>query len=163
MDNSTREEASEIKRPNAGRLSSLLGNRPLNLITGPIIYSMIIPLLIFDIFISFYHSTCFSVYRIKKVSRKDYIVFDRHALQYLNIVEKFHCTYCAYAVGLIAYGGEIVARTEAYFCPIKHEQKIAGSHSRYAHFIEYGDSNEIESRVEAFRSALEVTDNEKNR
>jgi hypothetical protein len=44
----------------------LVTNRPQNLITGPIIYSMIIPLVITDVFISFYQLTCFPIYGIKK-------------------------------------------------------------------------------------------------
>jgi hypothetical protein len=55
----------------------LVTNRPQNLITGPIIYSMIIPLVITDIFITFYQLTCFPIYGIKKVPRADYIIFDR--------------------------------------------------------------------------------------
>lgn len=90
----------------------LITNRPQNLITGPIIYSMIIPLLLTDFFITFYQLTCFPIYGIKKVRRADYIIFDRHNLQYLNFIEKFHCSYCAYGAGMIAYITEIVARTE---------------------------------------------------
>ena len=73
----------------------LVTDRPQNLITGPIIYSMIIPLLVTDVFITFYQITCFPIYGIKKVRRADYIIFDRQHLQYLNFIEKFHCTYCA--------------------------------------------------------------------
>ena len=73
----------------------LVTNRPQNLITGPIIYSLIIPLLVTDVFITFYQITCFPIYGIKKVRRADYIIFDRQHLQYLNFIEKFHCTYCA--------------------------------------------------------------------
>lgn len=76
----------------------LVTNRPQNLITGPIIYAMIIPLLITDLFITFYQLTCFPIYGIKKVRRSDYIVFDRQQLSYLNFIEKFHCTYCAYGL-----------------------------------------------------------------
>ena len=41
------------------------GLRPINIITAPIIYSMIIPLIITDLFVSFYHATCFPIYKIK--------------------------------------------------------------------------------------------------
>ena len=86
----------------------LVTDRPQNLITGPIIYAMIIPLVITDIFITFYQLTCFPIYGIKKVRRGDYIIFDRQQLSYLNFIEKFHCTYCAYGTGMIAYISEIV-------------------------------------------------------
>ena len=52
----------------------LITDRPQNLITGPIIYAMIIPLVITDIFITFYQLTCFPIYGIKKVKRGDYII-----------------------------------------------------------------------------------------
>jgi len=132
----------------------LVTNRPQNLITGPIIYSMIIPLVILDVFVSFYQATCFPIYGIAKVRRGDYIVIDRQHLEYLNFIEKFHCTYCAYGSGLIAYICEIVARTEQYFCPTKHARKILGTHSRYARFLDYGDAKDYEARLEEFRVAL---------
>jgi hypothetical protein len=132
----------------------LVTNRPQNLITGPIIYSMIIPLVITDIFITFYQLTCFPIYGIKKVPRADYIIFDRQHLNYLNFIEKFHCTYCAYGSGMIAYISEIVARTEQYFCPIKHARKILGTHSRYVRFLDFGEAENYEAKLEEYRVAL---------
>jgi hypothetical protein len=128
--------------------------RPLNLITGPIIYSMIVPLVIADIFISFYQFTCFPIYGIKRVQRSDYIIFDRQKLNYLNFIEKFHCTYCAYGSGMIAYISEIVARTEQYFCPIKHARKVLGTHARYARFLDFGEAEDYEAKLEEFRQQL---------
>jgi hypothetical protein len=132
----------------------LVTNRPQNLITGPIIYGMILPLLMVDFFVSFYQWACFPVYGITKVRRSDYIVFDRHHLGYLNFIEKFHCTYCEYGNGLMGYLGEILARTEEYFCPIKHAHKILGTHKRYNRFLDYGDAANYEARLEEFRVAL---------
>ena len=132
----------------------LVTNRPQNLITGPIIYSMIIPLLVTDLFVSFYQMTCFPIYGIKKVRRDDYIIFDRQQLHYLNFIEKFHCTYCAYGSGMISYVSEIIARTEQYFCPIKHARKILGTHKRYAQFLEYGVAENYQAKLEAFRRDL---------
>lgn len=133
----------------------LVTNRPQNLITGPIIYSMIIPLLITDFFVTFYQWTCFPIYGIKKVRRSDYIVYDRQQLNYLNFIEKFHCTYCAYGNGMIAYVTEVIARTEQYFCPIKHARKILGTHARYERFLDYGDAENYEDKLEEYRRALE--------
>jgi len=131
----------------------LATDRPQNLITGPIIYGMAIPLLVLDFFITFYQATCFPIYRIAKVRRGDYIVFDRHELGFLNFIERFHCEYCAYGTGLIAYATEIVARTEQYFCPIKHARKFLGAHAHYEGFIAYGDSADYHARLEAYRVA----------
>ena len=132
----------------------LVTNRPQNLITGPIIYSMIIPLVVTDVFVSFYQMVCFPIYGIKKVRRADYIIFDRQQLHYLNFIEKFHCTYCAYGSGMISYVSEIIARTEQYFCPIKHARKILGTHKRYAQFLEYGVAENYQTKLEAYRRAL---------
>ena len=44
-------------------------SRPINMITGPIIYSMVVPLLFLDICVSFYQASCFPVYNIAKVAR----------------------------------------------------------------------------------------------
>jgi hypothetical protein len=132
----------------------LVTNRPQNLITGPIIYGMILPLLALDLFVSLYQVTCFPIYGVIKVRRRDYIVLDRQHLEYLNFIEKFHCTYCAYGAGLTAYICEIVSRTEQYFCPIKHAHKILGTHKRYLNFLEYGDAADYEKKLEEFRVAL---------
>jgi len=132
----------------------LITDRPQNLITGPIIYSMIIPLVVTDVFITFYQLTCFPIYGIKKVCRANYIIFDRQHLSYLNFIEKFHCTYCAYGTGMIAYISEIVARTEQYFCPIKHARKILGTHSRYARFLDFGAAESYEAKLEEYRVSL---------
>ena len=132
----------------------LVTNRPQNLITGPIIYGMVLPLLMFDLCVSFYQWACFPIYGITKVKRSDYIVFDRHQLGYLNFVEKFHCLYCEYGNGLMAYMVEILARTEEYFCPIKHARKIVGTHARYKRFLNYGDAADYEKKLEGFRVGL---------
>lgn len=132
----------------------LVTDRPQNLITGPVIYSMIVPLVILDVFVTLYQAVCFPIYRVKKVRRSDYIVLDRQQLEYLNFIEKFHCTYCGYASGLVAYVFEVVARTEQYFCPIKHARKVFGTHARYRRFLDYGEAEDYEARLEAFRVAL---------
>jgi len=132
----------------------LVSFRPQNLITGPIIYGMIVPLLLLDLCVSFYQWSCFPIYGITKVRRADYLVFDRRQLQYLNFIEKFHCTYCEYGNGLVGYWREILARTEAYFCPIKHAKKVMGTHARYSQFLDYGDAADYEARLEAIRVSL---------
>ena len=143
------------RRLKTGFFRWLVTYRPQNLITGPVIYGMIVPLAILDLFVTLYQAVCFPIYRIAKVRRSHYIVLDRHQLEYLNAFEKFHCSYCAYASGLIAYVYEIVARTEQYFCPIKHARKILGTHFRYHHFLDYGEAEDYEVRLEAFRNSLD--------
>lgn len=116
------------------------GARPLVVLTGPVIYSVIIPFVLLDLFVSVYQVLCFPVYGIGKVSRKDYIIFDHQHLAYLNGIEKLNCAYCSYCNGLIAYAREIAARTERRWCPIKHARRMAGPHPHYPGFAEYGDA-----------------------
>lgn len=132
----------------------LVTNRPQNLITGPIIYGMALPMLLMDLLVTLYQWTCFPIYGITKVRRSDYMVFDRHHLGFLNAIEKFHCTYCEYGNGLMGYMAEILARTEEYFCPIKHAHKVLGMHARYKYFLDYGDAMNYEKKLEAFRVGL---------
>ena len=104
------------------------------------IYALIIPLVILDLFVSLYHAVCFPIYKIEKIKRSDYFSFDRHHLAYLNVIEKINCAFCSYANGLIAYTREIASLTEAYWCPIKHAKRLNGSHPRYKDFLDYGDA-----------------------
>lgn len=131
-----------------------LGIRPVNLITMPIIYAMIVPLIAIDLIVSFYQYSCFPIYRIKLVRRRDYIVFDRHQLRYLNLFERFHCVYCSYGNGVVAYIREILARTEQYFCPIKHARKVLGTHERYQYFLEYADAENYHRQLQQYRDRL---------
>ena len=111
-------------------------------ISAPFIYIMIIPLVITDVFVSVYHAVAFPLYGIPKIRRRDYIVYDRRFLDYLNWVQKINCLYCSYANGLIAYAGEIAARTERYWCPIKAASKPATVHTWYHDFADYGNPTE---------------------
>lgn len=134
----------------------LLSVRPQNYLTAPIIFGMIVPLLVFDLCISFFQATCFPVYGIAKARRADYIVFDHQQLPYLNIIEKMDCLYCSYANGLVAYAHEITARTEQYFCPIKHARKVLGAHAHYAKFLDYGDTENFQTRLAELRQQLDT-------
>jgi hypothetical protein len=118
---------------------------------APVIYSMFIPAAILDLFTSFYQFVCFPVYGIQKVSRAEYIVLDRHKLQYLNWLEKFNCDYCGYCNGVLAYAREVAARTEQYFCPIRHALRRRGLHTRHANFLAYGDAAGFKSKLAQLR------------
>src|SRR5688572_16907257 len=52
----------------------ILNARPLVVLTAPIIYSLIAPLGLLDLFVTIYQSVCFPVYGIPKVRRCDYLV-----------------------------------------------------------------------------------------
>lgn len=113
---------------------------PWSLVTAPVIYGMVIPLAVLDLSLTLYQHICFRAYGIPRVRRRDYMVIDRHRLDYLNAVEKINCAYCGYGNGLIAYSREIVARTEQYWCPIRHARRIPDAHERYKRFFHYGDA-----------------------
>lgn len=118
------------------------------MLTAPIIYAGFLPFLLMDLFVTVYQTLCFPIYGIPRVRRSDYLVFDRGDLPYLNAVERFNCFYCSYGNGVAAYLREVAARTEQYWCPIKHARRIVASHERYPHFFEFGDA-------EAYRQGLE--------
>ncbi len=109
-------------------------------LTAPVIYACTIPFLFLDLFVTIYQAVCFPIYGIPKVRRGDYLVFDRGKLAYLNAIEKVGCVYCSYANGLLAYITEIAGRTEQYFCPIRHAHPLIHPHSRYPHFVQYGNA-----------------------
>ena len=75
-------------------LSYVAGARPLVMLTAPVIYSVIVPFVLLDLFVTIYQIICFPIYRIEKVQRADYISFDRKHLSYLNGLEKLNCMYC---------------------------------------------------------------------
>ena len=137
------------------RLSSFLAKtRILVVLTAPFIYGLILPLLLLDLFVMLYQATCFPVYGIDKVRRRDFIVVDRQQLAYLNGLQKLNCVYCGYANGLIALVREVGSRTEAYWCPIKHARRISEPHMRYRHFADFGDESIFEQRLEDLRADL---------
>lgn len=151
FERSIREKHKELK---LGLAHWFLTVRPLNYLTAPIIYGMAVPIILFDLGLALYQLSCFPIYGIRKVRRSDYISFDHRHLAYLNAVEKFHCLYCSYGNGLMAYAAEIFARTEQYFCPIKHAQNVLRSHARYQYFLDYGDAADLHKKLEEIRIAL---------
>ena len=74
-----------------GVLRYLAGTPWRHLLSAPVIYSMIVPLLLLDLGVSLYQALCLPLYRIPKVKRRDYFSFDREQLAYLNLIEKFNC------------------------------------------------------------------------
>lgn len=123
-------------------------------VTAPIIYSMVVPFALIDIWTTVYQAICFRAYRVPRVSRSRHIRFDRRKLRYLNWIEALNCTYCSYANGVIDYVREVASRTEQYWCPIKHALRVSDPHPRYHDFVEYGDAEGYRSRLESLREAL---------
>ena len=120
---------------------------PLVILTAPVIYSLLIPVVLLDLFIMAYQVICFPVYKIPKVRRRDYLIFDRHHLAYLNVIEKINCAYCSYCNGAIAFAREVAARTEVYWCPIKHARRVLGPHPHYQGFADFGDADGFRAKM----------------
>ncbi len=135
--------------------SYIRDSRFMILLTTPVIWACFIPIVLLDVAMIIYQAICFPVYGIPKVKRSDYIRLDRRHLAYLNWAEKFNCEYCGYANGVLACATEIAARTEQYWCPIKHALRMKSMHSRYRHFFEYGDAEQYRKQIETVRRSFE--------
>lgn len=142
------------KRYKESLLRFVLGARPLVVLTAPLLYLGWIPFLLIDLFVSVYQTVCFPIYGIPKVRRGDYLVFDRTDLPYLNLIEKFNCFYCSYGNGIAAYFREVAARTEQYWCPIKHGRRYRAAHDRYPGFFDHGDAEAYRLGLERLRREL---------
>jgi hypothetical protein len=124
------------------------------LLVSPAIYGLIVPIALLDLAVSLYQRICFPVWGMARVRRADYIVLDRHRLAYLNGIEKLNCLYCGYANGVIAYTRDVAARTEQYWCPIRHALRVRSPHPRYRNFVDYGDAESYRARLETLRDAV---------
>ncbi len=128
--------------------------RPLVVLTAPVIYALVVPLALLDLAVTIYQRVCFPVYGIARVRRRDHVYLDRHQLGYLNGLQKLNCVYCGYANGVISYVREVAARTELYWCPIKHSRLPPDPHHHYASFVAFGDPEAFQERVELLRKKL---------
>jgi len=151
-----------IKEGKSKIISSIkyLSSFPLGVVlTIPFIWAMILPIIMTDIFVTIYQFICFPIYKIPKVKRKDYVIMDRYNLFYLDRVQKITCWYCEYFNGVVAYVREVAARTEQFWCPIKHSKPLKEKHSRYDNFFDFGDyikyRDEVENRRLNFDDLLE--------
>ena len=124
------------------------------LVTAPLVYSPLVAFVLMDGWISVYQAICFRAWGIRRVRRRDYFAIDRHKLAYLNAIERINCLYCSYANGVIGYVREIAARTEQYWCPIRHARRLRHAHGRYPHFAPYGDGRRYRDRLPLFRASL---------
>jgi hypothetical protein len=131
---------------------------PVNLLTAPLLYSMIVPIALLDLWVSVYQAICFRTYGIERVRRSAYVVIDRHHLGYLNGIEKLNCVYCGYATGVFSYVREIAGRTEQYWCPIRHAKRVRAPHAQYRHFVDYGDAEGYRRKLIPLREVLKDVD-----
>ncbi|WP_310494789.1 hypothetical protein [Dechloromonas sp.] len=143
------------RRYKTGLFRFLLRTRFLVALTAPLIYLGWIPFLLMDLFVTIYQAICFPVYRIPRVKRSEYMVFGREDLPYLNIIEKFNCFYCSYGNGVASYTREVAARTEQYWCPIKHARRVKAAHDLYPNFCDFGDAEAYQQGLNRLRRQYE--------
>lgn len=142
------------RRFKMGLWSYIAGAELRHLAAVPFIYGLIVPMLLLDAALTLYQWVCFPLFGIQKVRRHECWVFDRAHLAYLNALEKLNCAYCSYGNGLAAYFSEIASRTEQYWCPIKHARRLLHAHSRYPHFVDYGDAENFKAELQKLREQL---------
>ena len=149
-----REIAAAQRRLKTGLLGYFWDSSLFNVLSAPVIFSGIVPLVILDLFLTVYQAICFPLNGIPRVQRGKYFVFDHHHLGYLNVIEKLNCAYCSYANGLVAYFREIGGRTEQYWCPIKHARRVLQAHPYYHNFADFGDAHAYFEELENLRQQL---------
>ncbi|MGB5733973.1 MAG: hypothetical protein WBM40_05970 [Thiohalocapsa sp.] len=130
------------------------------ILSAPLIYGMVIPLIILDLSMTIYQHVCFRIYGIPRVPRGDYLIIDRHELAYLNAIEKLNCLYCGYGNQLIEYAREVAGRTEQFWCPIKHARRTQDPHHRTGRFVDYGDAAGYSARLKVLRKSWGVDSTE---
>lgn len=117
-------------------------------IGAPIIYLLIVPVVLLDLWVEIYHRICFPLYGLPYVKRRSYIKVDRQKLKYLTFTEKINCMYCGYVNGFLHYAVKVAGDTEKYWCGIKHKQTsdyILPLHHKG--FLDYNDKEAYQIRV----------------
>lgn len=120
-------------------------------IATPLIWLMIVPVVIADVFLEIYHRICFPLYGMAYVKRAQYIrIMDREKLPYLTWPEKLGCAYCGYVNGWLHYASVIAGKTENYWCAIAHLEKRGYKPSEHEKlFVKYGDEAALRRRYSA--------------
>lgn len=137
-----------------GLLAYVTGGDLPTLLTAPVVYTLLLPMALLDVWVTLFQSVCFRAWGLQRVSRRPYLVFDRQKLAYLNAVERINCVFCGYANGVLAYVREVAARTEQYWCPIRHGRRVRDPHDHYSNFVAYGDAEAYRRDLPALRRAL---------
>lgn len=117
-DNFLKNKEGHVLDPNA--------NFFLKLISGALMYIMILFFLLADFMAFLFQAVYFTTFKVPKIKRSDYVVVDRQKLSKLNLVQKIACVYCGYANGVIAWIRAILIQVEIYSCAIRHRTPPAG-------------------------------------
>lgn len=90
------------------------------------IYSVVIPVMLIDLWVGIYQYIYFGIMKIPRIKRSEYVIFDRVYLPKLSIMQRINCLYCEYVNGVFAWIKEVAAQTEIYSCAIKHSTTLKG-------------------------------------
>lgn len=142
----------QLKKFKVGFFKYISAIRLRFIISIPFIGAMIIPAIILHVFLEIYHRICFPLLGIPTLKVRNYFIFDRHHLAYLNWLEKIFCMYCSYYSCLLTYAREIAGLTELYWCPIKHAKRVRGEHNQYHIFVDYLEGKKYREKKEILRS-----------
>jgi hypothetical protein len=137
-----------------GLFEYLIGGDLPTLVTAPVVYSLLVPMALLDGWVTLFQAICFRAWGLPPVQRRPYFVFDRYRLVYLNGLERLNCVFCGYANGVLGYVREVAARTEQYWCPIRHGRRVRDPHARYRDFAAYGDADAYRRDLPSIRHAL---------
>jgi hypothetical protein len=74
-----------------------------------------------------------------------------------------NCLFCGHANGVFAFVRETAARTEQYWCPIRHAKGIRPPHARYQRFVDFGDAEGYRRRLPVLRAKLGPTEPPRDR
>ena len=88
------------------------------------IYSMVIPIVILDVWVTFYQFVYFTAMGIPKIKKSEFIVMERWDLSKLTFMQKINCVYCEYANGIFAFAKAVGNQTEIYSCAIRHQHAL---------------------------------------
>ena len=143
-----------MSRMKAGAARAPARPSALAVLASPLAFGMLLPIALLDASVFVYQHVCFPAFRIAKVPRHRYLVFDRGRLTYLGFLRRASAFCCSYADGVLAYAREVSARTEQYFSPIKHMRHPESPHSRYAYFAAFGNAAEYRRSARRLRGAL---------
>ncbi len=118
------------------------------IIFAPFFYMMLFPLAILDVFTAIFQSVIFPICGITKAKRSQYVHLDRGKVKHLPWIDRFHCNYCGYANGVLAWAREVALRVEHYWCPIKH----LASNAQFLNGKTYVDQTDPESLARLLES-----------
>jgi len=146
-----KEKIKELRKYKKSILDSIFSARVREILSIPFIYVMIVPAIFLDLLLFIYQNTALRLYKIPLVKRRDYIVFDRQKLPYLNLIQKIDCMYCSYFNWIMQFAVEVAWRTEKYWCPIKHAKKKYGEHNWEIYFAPYGDVEDFKNTFHSLK------------